>query len=104
MYAEEEPLLRQVADRSTLCRGPSAPPQRAPPGGSFQCLAPRSAPTHFLATSLGNKVVDLQNLAYMADSKDLNGASPNNDTRLTNLLVAEHKKLEDDMKKMDEEN
>jgi hypothetical protein len=40
----------------------------------------------------------------MADSKDLNGASPNNDTRLTNLLVAEHKKLEDDMKKMDEEN
>jgi hypothetical protein len=37
----------------------------------------------------------------MADSKDLNGASPNNNTRLTNLSDAEHKKLEDDM--MDEE-
>jgi hypothetical protein len=35
----------------------------------------------------------------MAGSKDLNAASPNSDTRLT----AEHKKLEDDMKKMNEE-
>jgi hypothetical protein len=38
----------------------------------------------------------------MVDSKDLNDASPNSDTRLTNLSVAKHKKLEDDMKKMDE--
>jgi hypothetical protein len=39
----------------------------------------------------------------MADSKDLNSASPNSDTRLTNLLAAEHKRLEDDMKKIDKE-
>jgi hypothetical protein len=39
----------------------------------------------------------------MADSKDLNSASPNSDTRLTNLLAAEHENLKDDMKKMDEE-
>jgi hypothetical protein len=39
----------------------------------------------------------------MADSKDLNCASPNSDTRLTNLSAAEYKKLENDMKKMDEE-
>jgi hypothetical protein len=39
----------------------------------------------------------------MADSKDLNRASPNNDTRLTNLSVAEHKRLEDDMNKIDKE-
>jgi hypothetical protein len=39
----------------------------------------------------------------MTDSKDLNGASPNSDTRLTNLLAAEYKKLENDMKKIDEE-
>jgi hypothetical protein len=32
-YAEEEPLLH-------LGRAPSAPPQRAPSGGSFQCLTP----------------------------------------------------------------
>jgi hypothetical protein len=56
-----------------------------------------------LATPLGNKVADLQNQAYMTDSKDLNGASPNSDTRLVNLSAAEHKKLEHDMKKMDEE-
>jgi hypothetical protein len=60
-------------------------------------------PTHFLATPLGTKVADLQNQAYMANSKDLNGVSPNSDTRLTNLSTAEHKKLEDDMKKLDEE-
>jgi hypothetical protein len=35
----------QIADCTTLCRGPSAPPQRAPPGGSFPCLAPKSATT-----------------------------------------------------------
>jgi hypothetical protein len=52
---------------------------------------------------LGTKVVDLQNQAYVANSKDLNGASPNSDTRLTNLSAAEHKKLEYDMKKLDEE-
>jgi hypothetical protein len=39
----------------------------------------------------------------MADSKDLNSASPNSDTRLTNLSAAEHKRLEDDMKKIDKE-
>jgi hypothetical protein len=39
----------------------------------------------------------------MADSKDLNSASPNSDTRLTNLSAAEHKRLEDDMKKIDME-
>jgi hypothetical protein len=38
----------------------------------------------------------------MTDSKDLNGASPNSDTRLTNISVAKHKKLKDDMKKIDE--
>jgi hypothetical protein len=65
-------------------------------------VLPKSAPTHFLATPLRNKVGDLQNQAYMVDSKDLNDASPNSDTRLTNLSVAKHKKLEDDMKKMDE--
>jgi hypothetical protein len=37
----------------------------------------------------------------MADSNDLNDVSANNDTRLTNLSAAEHKKLEDDMKKLD---
>jgi hypothetical protein len=39
----------------------------------------------------------------LTDSKDLNGASPNSDTRLTNLSAAEYKKLENDMKKIDEE-
>jgi hypothetical protein len=39
----------------------------------------------------------------MADSKDLNSASPNSDTRLTNLSAVEHENLKDDMKKMDEE-
>jgi hypothetical protein len=34
----------------------------------------------------------------MVDSKHLNGVSPNNNTRLTNLLDVEHKKLEDGMK------
>jgi hypothetical protein len=53
--------------------------------------------------SAGEEVGDIQNKAYMADSKDLNSASPNNDTRLTNLLAAEHKRLKDDMKKIDEE-
>jgi hypothetical protein len=46
----------------------------------------------FLATSMGNKVADLQNQAYMTDSKDLNTASPSSDTRLTNLSAVEHKK------------
>jgi hypothetical protein len=57
---------------------------------------------HF-GDSAGMKVADLQNQAYMTDSKDLNSVSPKNDTRLTNLSVAEHKKLEDDMKKLVEE-
>jgi hypothetical protein len=45
----------QVADCLALCRVPSVPPQRTP-CGSFQCLAPRLAPTHFLATPLGTSV------------------------------------------------
>jgi hypothetical protein len=53
--------------------------------------------------SAGDEVADLQNQAYIADSKDLNSASPNNDTRLTNLSTAEHENLKDDIKKMDEE-
>jgi hypothetical protein len=53
--------------------------------------------------SAGDEVADLQNQAYMRDSKDLNSASPNSNTRLTNLSAAEHENLEDDMKKMDEE-
>jgi hypothetical protein len=44
-------------------------------------------------TSLGNKVADLQNQAYMVNSKNLNATSPNSDTRLINLSVAEHKKI-----------
>jgi hypothetical protein len=51
----------------------------------------------------GDEVADLQNQAYMADSKDLNGASPNSNTRLTNLSAAECERLKDDMKKIDEE-
>jgi hypothetical protein len=53
--------------------------------------------------SARDKVADLQNQAYMVDSKDLNGASPNSNTRLTNLSAAEHERLKDDMKKIDEE-
>jgi hypothetical protein len=56
-----------------------------------------------LATPLGTKVADPQNQVYMDYSKDLNSASPNSDTRLTNLSAAEHKRLEDDMKKIDKE-
>jgi hypothetical protein len=51
--------------------------------------------------SAGEEVANLQNQAYMADSKDLNSASPNSNTRLTNLSAAEHKRLEDDMKKIE---
>jgi hypothetical protein len=58
---------------------------------------------HTFSDSAGDKVGDLQNQAYMADSKDLNRASPNSNTRLTNLSAAEHKRLKDDMKKIDEE-
>jgi hypothetical protein len=63
----------------------------------------RSTPTHFLATPLGTKVIYLQNQSYMVHSKDLNGVSPNSDIRLTNLSAVEHKKLEDDIKKLDKE-
>jgi hypothetical protein len=56
-----------------------------------------------LATPLGNEVAHLQNQAYMADSKNLNGAPPNSNTRLTNLSTDEHERLKDDMKKIDEE-
>ena len=58
--------------------------------------------TLFGDSAVENEVAYLQNQAYMADSKDLNSASPNSDTMLTNLSGVEHKKLEDDMK-MDEE-
>jgi hypothetical protein len=58
---------------------------------------------HIFGDSAGDEVEDLQNQAYMADSKDLNRASPNSSTRLTNLSDAEHKRLKDDMKKIDEE-
>jgi hypothetical protein len=54
-------------------------------------------------TPLGTKDADIQNQAYTADSKDLNGASLNSDARLTNLSIAEHKKIKDDTKKLDEE-
>jgi hypothetical protein len=64
---------------------------------------PKLSPTHFLVIPLGTKVADLQKHAYMTDSKDLNGASTSSDIRLTNLSAAEHKKLKDDMKKLDEE-
>jgi hypothetical protein len=53
--------------------------------------------------SAGDEVVDLQNQAYMADSKDLNSASPNSNTRLTNLSATKRERLKDDMKKIDEE-
>jgi hypothetical protein len=43
--------------------------------------------------STGRRLQIYKNRAYMADSKDLNGASPNNDTRLT----------KNDMKKLDKE-
>jgi hypothetical protein len=65
-------------------------------------LVQKGANTLF-GDSAGEEVGDLQNQAYMADSKDLNSASPNNGTRLTNLSAAEHKRLKDDMKKIDEE-
>jgi hypothetical protein len=57
----------------------------------------------FFATPLGTKVAYLQNHAYMADSKDLNGANPNSDTWLANLSAAGQKNLKDDMKKLDKE-
>jgi hypothetical protein len=50
--------------------------------------------------STGDEVADLQNQAYMADSKDLNSASPNSNTWLTNLSAAKHERLKDDMKKI----
>jgi hypothetical protein len=58
---------------------------------------------HTFGDSAGDEVADLQNQAYMADSKDLNSASPNSNTWLTNLSAAEHERLKDDMKKIDEE-
>jgi hypothetical protein len=93
----------QVADRPTPARGPSAPVQRAPPQFLLSVWRSKKASTYFLANPLGIEVEDLQNQAYMADSKDLNRASPNSSTRLTNLSAAQHKRLKDDMKKIDEE-
>jgi hypothetical protein len=66
-------------------------------------LAPKKDANILFGDFTGEEVADLQNQAYMADSKDLNGASPSINTRLTNLSAAEHKRLEDDMKKIDEE-
>jgi hypothetical protein len=66
-------------------------------------LAPQKGANILFGDSAGDEVEDLQNQAYMADSKDLNRASPNRSTRLTNLSAAEHKRLKDDMKKIDEE-
>jgi hypothetical protein len=56
-----------------------------------------------MANPVGMKVANLQNRAYIDDSNDLSGASPNNDIRLTNLPTTEHKKLKDDMKMLVEE-
>jgi hypothetical protein len=64
---------------------------------------PQKGTNILFGDSAGDEVEDLQNQAYMADSKDLNRASPNNSTRLTNLSAAEHKRLKDDMKKINEE-
>jgi hypothetical protein len=64
---------------------------------------PKKGANILFGDSAGDEVADLQNQAYMVDSKDLNGASPNSNTRLTNLSATKHKRLEDDMKKIDEE-
>jgi hypothetical protein len=66
-------------------------------------LAPEKGVNILFGDSAGDEVADLQNQAYMADSKDLNSASPNSNTWLTNLSAAEHERLKDDMKKIDEE-
>jgi hypothetical protein len=66
-------------------------------------LAPEKGANILFGDSAGDEIADLQNQAYMADSIDLNSASPNSNTRLTNLSAAEHKRLEDGMKKIDEE-
>jgi hypothetical protein len=79
----------QVADRSRRCRG--------------HCWYTPSIWHPDWRQHWGTNVADLQNQAYIANSKDLNGISPNNNTRLTDLSIAEHNKLENDMKKMDEE-
>jgi hypothetical protein len=66
-------------------------------------LAPQKGANILFGDSAGEEVAGLQNQAYMADSKDLNSASPNSNTRLTNLSAAERERLKDDMKKIDEE-
>jgi hypothetical protein len=66
-------------------------------------LALRKGANILFGDSAGEEVAGLQNQAYMADSKDLNSASPNSNTRLTNLSAAERERLKDDMKKIDEE-
>jgi hypothetical protein len=47
-HAVKEPFVQRS-------RGPSVPPQRAPPGGTPLVFGARSASTHFLVTPLGNK-------------------------------------------------
>jgi hypothetical protein len=79
------------------------PDQRVPPLVLLSDWRLQKGVNILFGDSAGDEVADLQNQAYMADSKDLNSASPNSDTRLTNLLAAEHENLKDDMKKMDEE-
>jgi hypothetical protein len=83
----------QVADRPAQGCGPSTPDQRAPPRFLLSVLALQKGANILFGDSAGDKVADLQNQAYMADSKDLNSASPNSNTRLTNLSAAEHKKI-----------
>jgi hypothetical protein len=93
----------QVTDRPTQSRI-SAQPQRAPSGGTPLVIdVVQIGANTLFGDSAGDDVADLQNQAYMVDSKDLNSASSNSDIRLTNLSAAEHKRLEDYMKKIDEE-
>jgi hypothetical protein len=65
-------------------------------------LAHKKGANILFSDSAGEEVGDLRQ-AYMDDSKDLNRASPNSSIRPINLSVAEHKRLKDDMKKIDDE-
>jgi hypothetical protein len=87
----------KAVDRSRRCRGHRRTVHHLVIG------AAQIGANILFGDSAGEEVADLQNQAYMADSKDLNGASPNSNTRLTNLSTVEHKRLEDDMRKIDEE-
>jgi hypothetical protein len=95
----------QVVDRSPLCHGPSAPPQRAPPGGSFQCLMPRSVPTHFLVTPLEIRCLHLLKSGPKWGSKDHTDISLDNILRLVigSLSAVEQHLYEDLMSQMRED-